>query len=119
MENMTPVQQQKVGKMIGDMRFVGLFYIIYGAMACLTIIGAVLGIPIIISGLRLRESADFFSTFQQQKDENALLIAFDKQGSFFHITKILILIALAIIIIEIVVAIFISFAAILGVFNMN
>lgn len=53
--------QLMVRKMTGDMRFVGLFTIIGGAFACLGIITAIIGVPVIISGLRLHEAADSFS----------------------------------------------------------
>ena len=46
------------GKMTSDMRFVGLFTIIYGAINCLSIIGAVIGVTMIFIGIRMREAAD-------------------------------------------------------------
>ena len=50
-----PSQFQYVfDKMTSDMRFVGLFTIIYGVLTCLTIIGALIGVPTIIIGLRIR-----------------------------------------------------------------
>ncbi|MBN2412694.1 DUF5362 domain-containing protein [candidate division KSB1 bacterium] len=96
MSTVSPVTSQKTSQMIGDMKFVGIFTIVYGAITCLSIIGAIIGIPMIIAGLRLRESADFFTSFQSQKDENALYLAFEKQGSYFNIQKILIIIGLVI-----------------------
>ena len=59
----SPAFHMIVHKMAGDMNFVGIFYIIIGAIECLTIIGAIVGIPLIISGLRLRESADSFKGY--------------------------------------------------------
>ena len=93
----SPVNNFKTSKMIGDMKFVGVFTIVYGAISCLSIVGAIIGIPMIIMGMRLRESADFYTSFQAQKDENALSLAFEKQGSYFNIQKILIIIGLVII----------------------
>jgi hypothetical protein len=49
--------------MTANMRFVSVFYIIVGVLYSLTIIGAIVGIPLIISGLRLKESADAFTNF--------------------------------------------------------
>jgi len=96
MSTVNPVTNQKTSQMIGDMKFVGIFTIVYGAISCLSIIGAVIGIPLIIAGMRLRESADFYTSFQTQKDKNALNLAFEKQGSYFNIQKILIIIGLVI-----------------------
>ena len=96
MSPVSPVTSQKTSQMIGDMKFVGVFTIVYGAITCLSIIGALIGIPMIIMGMRLRESADFYTSYQSQKDENALGLAFEKQGSYFNIQKILIIIGLVI-----------------------
>jgi uncharacterized Tic20 family protein len=83
-----------VRKMTNDMRFVGLFTIIYGALSCISIIGAVIGIPLIIAGLRLRESADVFVVWLTSKEENKLIQGFDLQGKFFFIHKVIIIITL-------------------------
>ncbi|MEW6196703.1 MAG: DUF5362 domain-containing protein [Bacteroidota bacterium] len=81
-------------KMVKDMRFVGMFTIIYGALTCITIIGALIGVPTIIVGLRMRETADQFSIFKATNDANAMRRGFELQGQFFKIIKILIIIGL-------------------------
>lgn len=81
-------------KMSGDMRFVGIISIIYGALSSLTIIGAVFGIPMIFAGLRLREAADFFTNFSKNSDPILLQNAFERQSRFFNIIKVLIIISL-------------------------
>ena len=86
--------QMMFDKMISDMRFVGMFTIIYGALTCITIIGALLGVPIIIVGLRMREAADQFAIFRTTNDANAMRMGFEIQGKFFRIIKILIIIGL-------------------------
>lgn len=92
--NGSSMMQMMVNKMAGDMRFVGLFYIILGAIYCITIIGAIIGIPFIICGLRLRESADSYTAYIGSQDSVMLERAFEKQGSFFFIQKVLVIIAL-------------------------
>ncbi|MDH7605265.1 MAG: DUF5362 family protein [Melioribacter sp.] len=81
-------------KMVKDMRFVGMFTIIYGAITCLSIIGAIIGVPIIIIGLRIREAADQFAIFKATNEAAALRMGFELQGKFFRITKILIIIGI-------------------------
>lgn len=81
-------------KMVKDMRFVGMFTIIYGAITCLSIIGALIGVPIIIIGLRIREAADQFAIFKATNEAAALRMGFELQGKFFRITKILIIIGI-------------------------
>lgn len=83
-----------VDKMTKDMQFVGIFFIIGGALYCLTIIGALIGIPLIISGLRLRESADAFNNYLGSGNEGVLEDALQKQGKFFFIQKILIIVSI-------------------------
>ena len=51
-----------------DMNFVAIFIIIYGAVTCLSIIGMIIGIPIIFAALRLKESAEAFKHFGTNTD---------------------------------------------------
>ncbi|MBA4407495.1 hypothetical protein C0389_09485 [bacterium] len=89
-------------KMTNDMRFVGMFAIIYGALTCLSIIGALIGIPIIFIGLRMREAADQFSAFRITNNAASMRSGFELQGKFFHILKILIIIQIVLIVFMII-----------------
>jgi hypothetical protein len=77
-----------IPKMTRDMRFVGWFYIIYGALTSLTIIGAIIGVPLLISGLRLREAADDFDGYHRTNNFDAVLRGLERQGRFFFIQKV-------------------------------
>ena len=94
--NISPSTHIIISKMTGDMRFVGIFYIIVGAIECLTIIGAVVGIPFIICGLRLRESADSFKMYLNSGDSIMLERALERESSFFFIQKVLLIISIVI-----------------------
>ncbi len=83
-------------KLTGDMRFIGIYYLITGGLACLSIVGAVIGIPTIFMGLRLRESADQLDMFKTTNNPQALRMGFELQGKFFRIQKILIIVGLVI-----------------------
>lgn len=99
-----------INKMSKDMNFVGLFTIIYGAFNCITIIGAVFGIPLIFMGLRIRESANMFEVFNRSGDQSALNNALEKQSKYFYIQKVLIILTIVLFIIYIIVIIsFFSF----------
>lgn len=89
-------------KMTNDMRFVGMFAIIYGALTCLSIIGALIGVPIIFVGLRMREAADQFSTFRITNNAASMRAGFELQGRFFHILKILIIVQIVLIVLIII-----------------
>jgi len=81
--------------MASDMRFVGTFSVVYGAVVCLSIIGALVGIPLIIAGLRLRESGQAYAGVP--RDPSALSRAYSGQASYFKILKVLMIIALVLI----------------------
>ncbi|HRI46406.1 MAG TPA: DUF5362 domain-containing protein [Ignavibacteriaceae bacterium] len=94
--------QLLIDKMSGNMKFVGMFYIIMGGFYCLSIIGAIIGVPFIISGLRIRESASAFRSYSFNTNEYFLAEAIDKQNSFFNIQKIIMMVSLAFVILYIV-----------------
>ena len=82
-------------KMTKDMRFIGMYHIIVGAISCLSIIGAVIGVPVIFIGLRMREAAEQFEFFKTANNAQALRRGFELQGKYFRIWKILIIVGLA------------------------
>jgi hypothetical protein len=89
-----PSLQDAAKSMIKDMHFIGIFAIIYGIIACLTIVGMIFGIPYIFVGIRLREAADEFSKYAENKNEENLITAFNRQGRSFFIIKVLIIVGL-------------------------
>jgi hypothetical protein len=94
--------QYNFEKMTGDMKFVGMFAIIYGAITCISIIGALLGVPIIFVGLRMREAADQFINFRTTNSAASMRAGFELQGRFFHILKILVIVQIVLIIVGII-----------------
>ncbi len=103
-----------ISLMTKDMRFVGLFTIIYGVINSLTIIGAIIGVPLIFMGIRIREAADHYDYFNSSGDMNALQNAIDKQYKYFNIQKILVIVSLFFIALYIIAII--AFVSV-GVFN--
>lgn len=99
--------QSIVTKMTGDMKFIGIITIIYGAISCLSIIGAIVGIPIIICGIRLREAADAFAAYRDTKDFDSLQEGFERQSRFFFIQKVLIIISLVFIGLYLIILLFV------------
>ena len=81
-------------KMTSDMKFVGMFTIVYGVLTSLSIVGAVIGVPLIFAGLRIREAADEFNAFRLTNDNNSLRKGFELQGKYFYIQKIIIIVGL-------------------------
>ncbi|MBI5323773.1 MAG: DUF5362 domain-containing protein [Ignavibacteriae bacterium] len=98
-------------KMSKDMSFLGIVAIVGGALACLSIIGAAFGIPVIFAGMRLRESADAFKNYSYNNDPMMLHQAIEKQSRYFFIYKVLVIIYLALVGIYLIVLLIIILAA--------
>jgi len=80
-----------VTRMIKDMKFVGLFSIIYGILSSLTIVGALFGIPTIFIGMRLRDAAMEFERYLMTNDIQAIFSGFERQQRAFFIQKVMII----------------------------
>lgn len=91
-----------VSKLISDMKFVAWYCIIFGAIYCITILGAIMGVPLIIMGLRLKESAEELAIYKNSNDFTYLKRALDKQQRFFFIQKILMIISLVLMVLYII-----------------
>lgn len=81
-----------IDKMASDMKFYAIFYVIVGAIYCLSILGAIFGIPLIIYSLKLKNSGDQFREFAKSKDFFILHKAMENQRKFFFFNKIIIVI---------------------------
>ena len=100
--------------MASDMKLVGIFSIICGALNCLSCIGAIIGVPLIFAGMRLRESADAFVNYSNTKDSSQLDLAIQRQSRYFFIQKIFLIAALVIFVLYII---FIIIAISAGMFS--
>ena len=79
---------------LSDMRFMGWISMIYGILTCLSIIGAVLGVPLIIASHRFIEGVNRFELFRNKGTEDELAAGFYELGRSFRILKILTIIFL-------------------------
>jgi hypothetical protein len=77
------------------MKFIGILEIIGGAIYCLTIIGALIGVPVIYMGIRMREAAEGFKKYLASDSKEDLNYAIDRQTRFFFIQFVLAIISLA------------------------
>jgi hypothetical protein len=87
------------------MRFIGILQIIGGVLYCLTIIGALIGVPVIFMGLRLREAAEAFKKFLASDSKQDLGLAIERQTRSFYIQYVLAIISLIFLVIYIIVMI--------------
>ncbi len=100
--------------MVRDMKLVGIFSIICGILECLTCVGAIIGVPLIFAGMRLRESADAFLNYSSTHSQTELDIAIQKQSRYFFIQKVFIIISIIFLILYIL---FLVFALATGLFS--
>jgi len=77
---------------LGDMRFMGYTVIVVGVLNCLTILGAILGVPLIISGRQFLDSAGRFEEVRHGGGEASLAAGFHDLGRSLRILKILVII---------------------------
>jgi hypothetical protein len=91
--------------MVKYMRLIGLLQMIVGVIYCLTIIGAIIGVPVYIMGKRLRESADAFTNYHSSNSGSDLETAIERQTRSFFIQYVLAIIGLVFMAIYIVVII--------------
>ncbi len=91
-----------ITKMSKDMTFLAVILIIYGAISCLTIIGAVFGVPYIFAGLRMKEAAEHFRNYVFANSMNELNRAIERQQRLFYIFKVLAIIGLIFIVLMII-----------------
>lgn len=68
--------------------------IIGGGLYCLTIIGAIVGVPVLIGGLRLKESLESLNKYADTGSASDLQEAFEKQKTYWFIQKVLIIVGL-------------------------
>jgi hypothetical protein len=96
---------ENIPKMAQYMKFIGILEIIGGVLYCLTIIGALIGVPVIFMGIRLREAADGFTKYLSSDSKEDLNYALDRQTRSFFIQFILAIISLVLLGIYIIVII--------------
>lgn len=90
----TSVGVKLIKKLSFEMKFLGMFSIIYGGLVSLTIIGALFGIPMLISGMSLYDSAKKFQSFSKDLSADALFTAILKLRTYFKINFWMLILAI-------------------------
>lgn len=86
----------------GQMNFVGIMAIIFGAISCLSIFGAIVGIPLILAGLRAKDSAEKLGHFLENKEIGDLKNAITLVGKYFEMKKLFYIISLILTVLTII-----------------
>ncbi|GAB5466650.1 MAG: hypothetical protein Kapaf2KO_20860 [Candidatus Kapaibacteriales bacterium] len=82
--NMNPVNPD-IAK---NMKFSGIMYIITGALTCLGIITAIIGVPMIIAGLRAKDAGEKLEGYMATGDSVAFDGYMSNIGDHFKMLKI-------------------------------
>jgi len=80
------------GNTLRDMRFMGWVGLIYGIMTCLSIVGAAIGVPMIIASHRFIEGVNRFENYRRDQSVEELKAGFGDIGRSFRYLKVLIII---------------------------
>lgn len=80
------------GKTLADMRFMGWVGLIYGIMSCLSLVGAVVGVPLIIASHRFIEGVNRLENYRRENSVAELKAGFAEMGRGFRYLKVLIII---------------------------
>jgi len=91
-----------MSKMTIYMRFIGVLTIIFGALYCIFIITAIVGIPAIFMGVRMREAAANFDKYASTGNLQDLWNAVERQKRFFFIQYVFAIIGLILMVIYII-----------------
>ena len=84
------------------MRFFGIYAIVCGIIYCLGIVTAIVGIPLLKSGVRLREAASSFDRYVLSNAFEDLALAIKKQTRAFFIGYVLLVVSLVILVLYLI-----------------
>jgi uncharacterized membrane protein len=101
------LMSEKIPQMAKYMQFVGTFILVVGIIYCVTIIGAIFGIPMYYMGRRLKESAKSFLNYLRSDSRQDLYNAIEKQTRAFFIQYVFTIISLVLLALYIIILIII------------
>ncbi len=96
-DTFSPNFNSNLTKLCKDMKFWAWYTIISGGLACLSIFGAIVGIPQLIAGLRLKDSIDDFEAYLQSGNLENIEQAIEKQMKYYSSMKIIVIVSLIVI----------------------
>jgi len=101
----------------GWMKFIGIYTIVTGAITCIGIITAAIGVPLIFAGIALTKGSKSIKSYKEYNSPYILADLFTSMNKYFKIQGILALVGIVLSIIFIVFFLFISVMAINGFFQ--
>lgn len=95
-----------IDSLSGWMKFIGICTIVSGALTCLGVITAAIGIPIIFSGIALTRASKSIKTYKQYNSPYMLNEIFTSMNKYFKIQGILSIIGIVLFVIYVLIIIF-------------
>ncbi|MCK6603689.1 MAG: hypothetical protein HUU43_06375 [Ignavibacteriaceae bacterium] len=109
MEDNNSILKSLIFSMKGDMKFVSIMLIIIGAASSLTIVGLIYGIPMILAGLRLKDSADNMNNYLTTDQKSFFELGIENLGQHFKFMKIQYIIMIVMLVLYILFLVFVFF----------
>ena len=105
-----------IDSLSGWMKFIGIYTIISGALTCLGIITAAIGVPLILAGIALTKGSKSIKNYKQYNSPYILNEVFSSMNKYFKIQGILTIIGIVILVIYFVILLFALVLSFRGVF---
>ncbi len=107
MEENNSILKSLIFSMKGDMKFVSIMLIIIGGASSLTIVGLIYGIPMILAGLRLKDSAENLNNYIITDQKSFFELGIENLGQHFKFMKIQYIIIIVMFVLYIIFLLFI------------
>lgn len=112
MEDNNSILKSLMFSMKGDMKFVSIMLIIIGGASSLTIVGLIYGIPMILAGLRLKDSADNMSIYLTTDKTSFFELGMENLGQHFKFMKMQYIIMIVMLVLYVLFLFFFFFATV-------
>ncbi|MHB8062960.1 MAG: DUF5362 domain-containing protein [Ruminiclostridium sp.] len=106
-----------IDSLSGWMKFVGIYTIVTGAITCIGVITAAIGIPLIFAGIALTKASSSIKTYKQHSSPYVLNEVFTSMNKYFKIQGIIAIVGIAILVIYIVFLLFVLVISLNGFFR--
>lgn len=101
------IMNSMIDSLSGWMKFMGIYTIIVGAISCIGIITAALGVPLIFAGIALNKGSDNIKTYKLSSNPHVLNEVFTSLNKYFKIQGIITIVSIALSVVYIIFIIFI------------
>lgn len=96
------IMNSMIDSLSGWMKFIGIYTIIIGAISCLGIITAAIGVPLIFAGIALNKGSDNIKNYKQCNNPYVLNEVFTSLNKYFKIQGILTIVGIVLTVVYIV-----------------